>query len=285
MREPSQGRPTVDCSTIWRVPALSGVDAFKAHLTRFSYARHSHESYAFGVVDDGAMRFWCRGAVRTAGNETIIAINPGEVHDGHSATMDGCHYRMLYIERELIERLLEIDVAGIRLAFALRGPTIEDPPLRRTIRRLHRTLDRNDADPSRLVQQQSCMTHVLHLLFSRHGERKLPLVEGANEKPCVRRAKEYLDEHAAEPIRLDELAAYVGLSPYYFLRSFKRATGLPPHGYLNLLRLQRARALLRTGEPPAAVAAAVGFVDQSHLSRRFKAAFGVTPGQYAGDRK
>jgi AraC-like DNA-binding protein len=55
---------------------------------------------------------------------------------------------------------------------------------------------------------------------------------------------------------------------------------MAPHAYLNQIRLERARQLLSAGEPSAQVAAATGFVDQSHLTRRFKGAFGVTPGQY-----
>ena len=47
-------------------------------------------------------------------------------------------------------------------------------------------------------------------------------------------------------------------------------------------RLREARRLLLQGEPAAQVAAAVGYVDQSHLAKRFKAAFGITPGQFSG---
>ena len=96
------------------------------------------------------------------------------------------------------------------------------------------------------------------------------------------RAKQYLLERLGETVRLTEVAEAVGLSPYYFLRTFRHATGMPPHAYLNQMRLERARALLRDGESPAQVAAALGFVDQSHLIRRFKSAFGVTPGRYRG---
>ena len=95
------------------------------------------------------------------------------------------------------------------------------------------------------------------------------------------RAKEYMAAHLSEPICLLDMAHTVGLSPCYFLRAFKRATGMPPHSYLYQLRLDHARGLLRRGVPPAQVAAELGFTDQNHLTRRFKAAFGVTPGQYA----
>ena len=46
------------------------------------------------------------------------------------------------------------------------------------------------------------------------------------------------------------------------------------------VRLRTARQLLLAGVPAASVAAAVGYVDQSHLAKRFRGAFGVTPGQF-----
>jgi AraC-like DNA-binding protein len=65
------------------------------------------------------------------------------------------------------------------------------------------------------------------------------------------------------------------------MRLFSRHIGMPPHTYMTQVRLRVARRLLLKGEPAASVAAAVGYVDQSHLTKRFRAAFGVTPGQFA----
>jgi AraC-like DNA-binding protein len=47
------------------------------------------------------------------------------------------------------------------------------------------------------------------------------------------------------------------------------------------LRLAEAKRRLAVGHPPATVAASLGFADQSHLTKRFKGAFGITPGQFA----
>ena len=71
------------------------------------------------------------------------------------------------------------------------------------------------------------------------------------------------------------------MSRFHLCRAFARTYGLPPHAYQLQLRLAEAKRQLAAGRPPAEVAAAIGFADQSHLTKRFKGAFGITPGQFA----
>ncbi|HEU5171565.1 MAG TPA: AraC family transcriptional regulator [Gemmatimonadales bacterium] len=221
------------------------------------------------------------GSVHTASPGTVIALNPAEVHDGRAGSPEGCRYRMLYIERGAIDHLFAAEALPTGRSLALRGPVLHDVQLAQAVRRLHETLDRVDADAGLQLEQQARFVEVLFGVLARYGAPAPAGLRMGAEACCVARAREYLDEHLGEPVTLLDLAAAVGLSPFYFLRTFKRATGLPPHAYQNQLRLARARRLLSLGEPPARVAAGLGFVDQSHLTRRFKAAFGVTPGQYA----
>jgi AraC-like DNA-binding protein len=68
------------------------------------------------------------------------------------------------------------------------------------------------------------------------------------------------------------------------LRAFRAETGLPPHAYLNQVRVRQARALLASGMAPAQVAATTGFADQAHLTRHFKRVVGVPPGAYQRER-
>jgi len=72
------------------------------------------------------------------------------------------------------------------------------------------------------------------------------------------------------------------LSTYHLTRVFKKSTGVSPHQYVVQVRVNSARSLLTAGagnRSLAEIAAAVGFADQSHLTRHFKRVLGVTPKQ------
>ena len=58
-----------------------------------------------------------------------------------------------------------------------------------------------------------------------------------------------------------------------------------PYRYLLLRRLDRVRAALDGGGGLASIAAATGFADQAHMTRLFKAAYGLTPAQYRRVRR
>jgi transcriptional regulator GlxA family with amidase domain len=81
-------------------------------------------------------------------------------------------------------------------------------------------------------------------------------------------------------LSLGVLAERARLNKFHALRLFKRATGVPPHEYQRRLRVAHATRMLRAGHRIADVACAVGFCDQSHLSRALRQITFITPGQY-----
>ncbi|GAA4608429.1 AraC-like DNA-binding protein [Actinoplanes octamycinicus] len=81
-------------------------------------------------------------------------------------------------------------------------------------------------------------------------------------------------------VDLRQLAARFGISRETVIRRFARETGMTPHAFRVVARLNVARRLLRDGVAPAEAAVLAGFADQSHLGRQFRAAFGATPGDY-----
>jgi AraC family transcriptional regulator len=120
---------------------------------------------------------------------------------------------------------------------------------------------------------------IRHVLSPRQPARGR---DGTLPRGRLRAVVEYIEEHLDAGPSLEQLAAVARLSPYYFARQFKRATGLAPHQYVILRRVERAKQLLQaeTDLPLAEVAADAGFSDQSQFTHHFKRVVGVTPGQF-----
>jgi len=75
-----------------------------------------------------------------------------------------------------------------------------------------------------------------------------------------------------------DLAREAGLSPYHFLRTFQRLTGITPHQYVRRLRLRdAASSLIASSRKIVDIALDSGFGDVSNFNRAFKAEFGVSP--------
>jgi len=120
---------------------------------------------------------------------------------------------------------------------------------------------------------------IRHVLAPRRPERGR---DGALPRGLLRAVVEYIEEHLDAGPSLEQMAAVARLSSYHFARQFKAATGLPPHQYVIMRRIERAKQFLQRGDDfsLAQVAARAGFSDQSQFSYHFKRLVGVTPGQF-----
>ena len=97
----------------------------------------------------------------------------------------------------------------------------------------------------------------------------------------MRRVHDYIDAHLNERIELVELSGIAGLSMFHFARQFKHSGGMTPHSYIVSRRVERAKELLAgTNISLSEIAFAVGFADQSHLTRHFRQFVRITPGQF-----
>jgi AraC-like DNA-binding protein len=255
---------------------LGGLELIEAVHDRPYFARHAHPTYAIGLVHRGANRFRYRGAFHTASAGALCTVTPDEAHSVEPAGDAGFAYRCLYPRIEMM-RLAAESLGGRRVAGTLAlPPVIEDATAARSIRAL---FEAEEVGAPRLVRETKLLA-ILARVVVRHATAPVVPRTSTPSAAALARARDYLAEHFAENVSLSRLATMVGLDPFALLRGFSRVHGLPPHAWLLQERVRRAQSLLRTGLPPARVAAELGFADQSHLTRHFKRIVGVTPGRY-----
>ena len=244
-----------------------------AHFVRHAYHRHSHETYSFGVTEDGYQAFRCRGGAHTSAAGMVIAFNPDDPHDGHAADELGFTYRIVHIGPELVADVLA-DIADRPAGAPLfDSPVVADPVLAGRLRGLHAAL----LGGASALRRDELLTAAVGAMVNRAataraGARSVP---GAVERARRRLQESYLDDTTA-----DELATAAGCSRFALYRGFRRAYGMAPSDYQRQLRLRAARRMLACGDAIGDVAAAAGFADQSHLTRWFVRYYGMTPGEY-----
>jgi AraC family transcriptional regulator len=95
--------------------------------------------------------------------------------------------------------------------------------------------------------------------------------------PLISEACEYICQHLHRPITLAELAKAVHRSPSRLAHRFREATGVPLRRFILWRRLRAATESAMRGSSLTEAAHAAGFADSAHLSRTFRAMFGIKP--------
>lgn len=257
----------------WRHPGVPEVELLDATFVRHAFGRHTHPTYTIGLIEAGIEEYEFRGENIRVGAGGLALLDPEEVHTGHAGVPEGWTYRVLYPDVAMMESVAR-DLGGS-------GPpsftvtATDDAEGARRVRAAHQAAQTGDR-----LSTSALLRHAMEHIISRYAGD--PGHGAARSTPplAIVEARDLLHERFLDPPRLEELARLVGASPYALNRAFSAAYGLPPHAYLNQVRLHRAQRLLRTGIGPADVAVRVGFADQAHLTRHFKRHKGVPPGAY-----
>ena len=183
--------------------------------------------------------------------------------------VDASFIKNVGIESGLKERMIEL-----RSCF---GRT--DDYLLQTARNLYRETQRPGIGGRLLIESLTNQLAV-HLLRNYAVWQPLEARSYGLSPPVLQRVIELMRERLTKSVSLAELAAAANLSAYHFTRQFRKATGFPPYRYFTILRLEKAKELIQTGNISLAeVALSLGFSDQPHLTRHFRRHFGVSPGE------
>lgn len=251
---------------------LRRADLPGCELRRVDSVRSSFVNYASGVELIASSGFrgqlWHRGAELLLEPGRVLCARPGEVSTVRKVSAPG----------GLVVISIEPGSLGVEGTLGVRtwGVASESGELERQLLGMASAFEPN-VDGERAGRALDELLALSEREFACRPESRTVDLRAA----AAARLYDRLQVDAAQRTDLATLADLVGLSRFQALRAFKRQYGLPPQAYQLRLRLSLAQRALREGTPPARVAAEFGFTDQSHLTRHFKKALGVTPASYA----
>lgn len=246
----------------------SRTERIEAFFGGHGYEPHRHDTYAIGQTIAGVQSFHYRGGLQHSLPGGTMVLHPDEIHDGEAGTEAGFHYRMVYIEPALLQKIL----GGRPLPF-IPGGLSADPRLGRAVQPLLKAV----TDTFEPLEEEDALYDLAQTLAVVGGQRSR---RQAFDYQAAERAREYIHACFMQDMTLDTLSQVSGRDRWSLSRDFRTLYGTSPWRYVMMRRLDFCRQRMRAGERLVDIAADAGFADQSHMTRQFISRFGLSPGRW-----
>ncbi len=264
-------------STYLRDDDLGGLEIRFARQNPHAFPKHSHETYTFGLMEDGGAYCLGEGDDKTFLPPGRLALfNPEQIHTGIPRRNDSPTYRMFYVAPDWMRSIAGDLADGGDALPEFTGIVVNLPKAWGLLRGLTGLIH---TGAGRLEKETAMYSAFAEIIAACADGVKTPEIVGPEPK-AVRIAKEVLAADLDAKLSLQDVARHAGVSRFHLIRVFKQATGLSPHAFRTQQRIHHAKHLIKRGAPFAQIALETGFTDQSHFTNTFKRLTGATPGQY-----
>ena len=271
------------------ITRLSEKDCFyivERHKTEFTYPLHQHKDYELNFIEYGkGVRRIVGDSVEEIGEYDLVLLGGEDLEhvweQGNCRSKDIREITIQFSEdifgAELLSKNQFLSIRRMlrKAAHGLSFPTS-------SIMKVYSILDSIADEQEKFVQFLKVL-YVLYELSISEGARVLASSSFAHsartqESNRVQRVKQYIHDHYAEALRLDDLAELVGMSPVAFSRFFRQRTGRTLSEYIVEIRLGfAARMLVDTSKNVSEICYECGFNNLSNFNRTFKAKRNYTP--------
>jgi AraC-like DNA-binding protein len=248
-------------------------------VKRLDGSHQVRSDYTVVAVLDGALTCTTEGKPLVISRDQALLLGPSI-----AASLSGQSVELLQINLApplVVDHALRMHLSRPGTAVAFRLQVVEqDDRLAQLVRNL--ATEVTDEKPGREIVVSALVEQTLvHLLRGYSNMRRSDQLElsrvGLIDRR-IRRSVELMHDQLDQDLPLREIAAASYLSPFHFVRVFKKLTGTTPHAYLASLRTSRAQLLL--ADPSLSVteiSSRVGYSSPSHFTKAFRQATGLTP--------
>ncbi|MCD9006424.1 AraC family transcriptional regulator [Luteimonas sp. XNQY3] len=229
-----------------------------------------------GAVDGGTSVFTgaANGPVLLSPG-TLVFVPASRVHACNPAPDTAWSYQMLHLDAAWLQAVRR-EYAGTAAMGGEPVRIVADPAVYARFCRLNALLF-EEGDP---IEKEAALIEFVGDYDTGQGlSIEGPTVPSGLAQQ-IRPALDCLCAWPTASTTLDELAGLAGMSRYQVIRAFRTVTGMTPHAWQLNHRVNLARDWIRSGASLADVALHLGFADQAHFQRVFKAHAGVTPGRF-----
>lgn len=230
---------------------------------------HYHNLYEIYYIESGSCNYFIDNKSYKLQVGDIVLIPEGVIHNTEYENPN--HSRMLInCSRKFIPPSITPYLPSLQYLY--RNPKIKNEAYE-LLKKIKQEYARNDELSEEALK---CYTHAFFFLLIRNRDTRIS-VEVKNE--YIETAVNYIQNNLDNDISLFELSKKCGLSHEHFSRMFKKETGFGFCEYVNLLRLQKAEALIKQtdGMTIAEIATRCGFNDSNYFSLKFKKFYGISP--------
>lgn len=260
----------------FRPSGLGGVELLSCPDAEFDFPPHFHQANCIWFNISGGEQYSHRGHTDILQPGSFGIVAPGEVHANRAFDHSTRSLMTFYVQHAQLQSVVRQIGGTSSAAVEFQSRFYHDSECLELLVKLFGILQHSTS----VLEKESAFLEAFSLLTRRHAVVRTQGSAIGNEKTRVRRIIDVFQDRLAENISLMELAQRFDCTPFHLIRFFKKECGLSPHAYLLRLRLERARELIWQGRPLVDAALETGFADQSHLTRHFKAHFGIPPGEF-----
>jgi AraC-like DNA-binding protein len=252
--------------TITHLPFFDGLELKEATFQKKSFPTHYHDTYSIGIIKQGFEKIEVEGKKMTAHAQSIVIINPYQLHANAFFDEDAWTYQCVFINEDVLKYVV--------------GKTSNSPIFPTQIMDNEAMVKQLASCFGQARQDIDCWKNTLASLVTQYAS---PLCEKENsltENQVMQEATLYLCQNACKPLELEQVAQKFHLSKGQFIRNFKKHTGLTPISFLLMHRIEEAKKRIKQGYTLTEVSLAVGFYDQAHFIKYFQKYMGVSPFRY-----